>query len=145
MKNTKETSVTIRQVPPPYYHVTSRESARAILADGLKAGADGHVYLLSTCDLRALAAAASGQCGHSEFVVLEVCASGIRSKPKNDNVAEMFSAYQWRVKQTLIAAGHVSEVCRIKLNRWYNPTATMIGTSNPRFREAVAQQKKRSS
>jgi hypothetical protein len=126
---------------PIYYHLTSADNAARILSEGLQADSDGYIYLLSSRDVLAFFSVARSQCGIFEPVILEVCARGIDAPLEQDDVAEWFSRFQWRIKQNVIAAQHLSEVGRLKLSPSFDWFASTQGISNAVLKAAFSKAK----
>jgi hypothetical protein len=83
-----------------YYHITSFEGFLKISKEGIKASADGYIYLLDTKDYNAYVA--SNQLGYNDYGVFEINPDGITVEIKPDKVGEITAKHQFRIKQSLI-------------------------------------------
>ena len=89
------------------FHITTFENCLEILKNGLRASADGYIYLLTA---KASAAyIAKNQLGCTDnFGLLKINSEGIVKKLEADNVGEITASQQRRIKQDLIKSDFIS-------------------------------------
>lgn len=121
-----------------YYHVTSKENARKILKEGLKANEHGDIFLFENksytwhgtaknkkgklvVGIVAYYVADSivqNQVGLDKNVMLEISAEGITGELVQDEVAEISAKCQWIAKQNLIEAKYISPYSIVRPRRF---------------------------
>ena len=108
------------------YHITSIDRLGSIFKDGLVANyggeinsglsEDGYIYLFEnksyvdpiTGDIRSVADdIAMNQLFLDEYIMLEIDADGIEGELEHDNVGELSSFAQWKVKQDKISSEYI--------------------------------------
>ncbi len=83
------------------FHITTFENFPEILENGLRASADGYIYLLTSKKIATYIA--KNQLGYTDnFALLEINSEGIVKKLEADNVGEITASQQRRIKQDLI-------------------------------------------
>lgn len=106
-----------------YYHITDTKNIDSILTNGLRANADGEIFMFDNVSIakpgsigfnengdavfgvvvRYIAdIIALEQIGISEYAMFEIDSDGINGLT-NDDVAEMSSMHQWIAKQSVIS------------------------------------------
>lgn len=84
-----------------FFHLTDAKNLDRILADGLRAGDDGYIYLFT--DLLVANTIARDQVFIADrYAVLVVSATGITRRIWRDRVGELAAPYQRRTKQEII-------------------------------------------
>lgn len=105
-----------------YYHITSFESYhQSIKHDGLHAGEEGYIYLLTRKDISGYVAV--NQLGIMDsFALLEIFPEGIHADIEPDRVAEFTAEWQVRVKQDFIDAEfiEIEDMYHVKLKGPYH-------------------------
>ena len=89
------------------YHITNFGNHIAILRNGLRASADGYIYLLTSKEYAGYIA--KNQLGYtSAYGLLQINSKGVVKELEADNVGEIKASQQKRIKQDLIEARFVS-------------------------------------
>jgi hypothetical protein len=81
-----------------FYHVTDFENMMPIREYGLKANSKGYIFVFSEINLANYIAC--GQLALKDYVLFEVDVKGL--KLENDEVNELFSSFQFKIKTELI-------------------------------------------
>ncbi|MCZ2338185.1 MAG: hypothetical protein LC127_08275 [Chitinophagales bacterium] len=99
-----------------YYHIAPVEAIETIKIEGVRCGADKHIYLLTELEaelapfditVRIADLLAVSQLGLAEYVLIEIDAKGITSQIKPDLVGESTAAQQKRIRQNLIKPDYI--------------------------------------
>lgn len=101
-----------------YFHITAPENVSAILKEGLKANADGEIFLFEIATFPTIIAGkdlqpiqvvesvenhiAKNQIFLERYAVLGIDADGINGELEADNVAELCAKYQYIARQDII-------------------------------------------
>ena len=108
-----------------YWHISPIENKDNILSEGIKCSEDGYIYMITSLEERIDLfdvkvsmpdMIAFNQVFLKKYDLYEIDAEGLDRKTQPDNVAEMFSDLQKRVKQNVIQPKYVKYLGTFETN-----------------------------
>jgi hypothetical protein len=98
-----------------YYHITTEETAKIILTEGLKANEDGMIFLFENKSVKfnniintVADCIARNQIFLETYVMLEIDVKGVILPLIPDNVSELSAKVQWIANQPLIEPKYIT-------------------------------------
>ena len=98
-----------------YYHITSFETWQKIKDEGIKAGKDGYIYLLTTKKSSIISHVALNQLGLKDYGLISIKSKGIFAKLELDRVGEITAEFEYRIKQKQIEPKYIIPINMYKV------------------------------
>lgn len=117
-------------MPKHYFHLTSIENTEKIIRDGIRSDEDGYIYLMNINSKVVQYHIAINQVFIDQYALFKINERALNAVVEKDNVAEITSKYQCRVKQNLIPTNEISFMGEFDADKEFLSNALYGSTNN---------------